>query len=52
LIDPTERAVICYFPDRLPQLKRGAERLPVLASIRLDLTVADLFGWLKLVPLV
>ncbi len=47
LIDPEERAVICYRPNGLPSICRGVESLPVLAGMELPLTVEALFGWLK-----
>jgi Uma2 family endonuclease len=47
LIDPEERAVICYRPNGLPSIRRGVESLPVLAGVELSLTVEALFGWLK-----
>jgi Uma2 family endonuclease len=47
LIDPEERAVICYKTHGLPSIRRGVELLPVLAGMELPLTVESLFGWLK-----
>jgi Uma2 family endonuclease len=47
LIDPEERAVICYRPDELPSIRRGMDSLPMLAGVELTLTVEVLFGWLK-----
>jgi Uma2 family endonuclease len=47
LIDPEERAVICYTPDGLPSIRRGVDSLPVLAEVEFPLTAEALFGWLK-----
>jgi Uma2 family endonuclease len=48
LIDPDERAVIGYQPDRLPRIYRGADLLPVLAELDWQLTVDQVFGWLRI----
>jgi Uma2 family endonuclease len=47
LIDPEERAVICYRPDGLPSIHRGVDSLPVLAGVEFPLTAEVLFGWLR-----
>ncbi|MBD2777390.1 Uma2 family endonuclease [Iningainema tapete] len=49
LIDPSERSVLVYQRDRLPDLLAGADVLPVLLEIKLTLCVDELFTWLKLV---
>jgi Uma2 family endonuclease len=48
LIDPDERAVIGYLPDRLPRIYRGTDSLPVLAGLDWQLTVEQVFGWLRI----
>lgn len=49
LIDPSERSVLVYQRDRLPDLLAGADVLPVLSGINLSVCVDELFAWLKLV---
>lgn len=50
LIDPDERSVLVYPPGQQPELlQESADRLPVPDLVaELQLTVGDLFGWLKL----
>lgn len=49
LIDPDERAVICFQPNRLPQVKRQPEdELPTPGFLDLRLTVGQVFSWLRL----
>ena len=48
LVDPADRSILVFRPGLQPLLLRGSDRLPVLASIGLELTVADIFGWLKM----
>lgn len=47
LIDPQERSVLVYQPNRLPELLSGNDPLPGLAEISLDLTVEQLLSWLR-----
>jgi Uma2 family endonuclease len=47
LIDPTEKVVLVFQPNQLPQELTGDAVLPVLPGIELALTVDDLFGWLR-----
>ena len=47
LIDPDERAIIGFLPDQLPTVMQGSDTLPVLSVIPLELTVEDVFGWLR-----
>lgn len=47
LIDPDERVVLVYRPDRLPDELAGDEVLPTIDAVPLDLTAAQLFEWLK-----
>lgn len=49
LIDPAERSVLVYPPGQQPELlQESADKLPVPDLVALQLTVGDLFGWLKL----
>jgi Uma2 family endonuclease len=50
LIDPEERSVLLYQPNSLPDLLSGADAIPGLPEINLDLSVEQLFGWLKQIP--
>ncbi|MDZ8050846.1 MAG: Uma2 family endonuclease [Aulosira sp. ZfuVER01] len=47
LIDLRECSILVYQPNRLPDLGSGSEVLPVLQCINLNLSVNDLFAWLK-----
>ncbi len=46
LVDPNERSVLSYQPDRLPDLLAGDDLLPVLAGITLNLSARQMFSWL------
>ncbi|PSR14998.1 hypothetical protein C8255_23465 [filamentous cyanobacterium CCP3] len=48
LIDPDERVVLVYRPDRLPEELTDNTELPVLAGLSLSLTVEQIFGWLQI----
>ena len=47
LIDPSDRSVLVYQRDRLPDLLAGADVLPVLSGINLTLCVDEVFAWLQ-----
>ncbi len=48
-IDPEDKSVMVFQPDRLPEVKFGEEILPVLSVLGdWQLKAYDLFGWLKL----
>jgi Uma2 family endonuclease len=47
LIDPGERVIIVLWPDTRITLLRSSDRLPVLEGIPLELTVEQVFGWLR-----
>lgn len=47
LIDPNERSVLVYQPDRLPDLLAGTELIPILEEIVLNISVEQMFGWLR-----
>jgi Uma2 family endonuclease len=50
LIDPSERSVLVYQPNTLPDLLSGTDILPVLKDINLILRADDIFAWLKQRP--
>ena len=47
LIDPDERVVLVYRPERLPDELAGDALLPWIEGVNLRLTVEQMFGWLK-----
>lgn len=47
LVDADERAVTVFLPAQLPTVFKGDAELPVLADVPLELTVDDVFGWLR-----
>ncbi|NCJ07651.1 Uma2 family endonuclease [Synechococcales cyanobacterium C] len=47
LLDPAERSILVYQPDRLPDLLFEADQLAVLADVDLDLSVDQVFRWLQ-----
>ncbi|MBO3463225.1 Uma2 family endonuclease [Aetokthonos hydrillicola Thurmond2011] len=49
LIDPEDRSILVLLPNQQPQLLQADQRLPVLAEIDLELTVAQVFSWLKMI---
>lgn len=49
LIDPEEKAILCFQPDQLPEIKRKLDdSLPVPDFLDLRLTADRVFSWLKL----
>lgn len=48
LVDPDERVVLIYRCDRLPDELTGDTLLPCLEGINMQLTVEQMFGWLKM----
>lgn len=46
-IDPGERLILVFLPEQQPLALTGDDRLPVPEFLRLELTVAQVFGWLK-----
>jgi Txe/YoeB family toxin of toxin-antitoxin system len=47
LIDPQDESVMVLQPDGLPQVRSGAEPLPVLEGLdRLNLSAQQIFAWL------
>jgi len=47
LIDPSDRCVLVYQPNRLPDLLAGQDILPVLEDMNLTLSVDEIFAWLQ-----
>jgi len=47
LIDPIDRVVLVYRGDRLPSEFTGDMLLPCLEEVSLELTVDQMFSWLK-----
>jgi len=47
LIDSTEQMILVLSPDGRISLHKNSDRLPVLPEIMLDLTVMQVFGWLR-----
>lgn len=45
-IDPDDRSILTFLPDRQPELIQGSERLPILTGFDLELTVDRVFDWL------
>ena len=50
LIDPDERSIFVFKPNQTPKnyKSNSEEKLPVLESIELSLTVPQIFGWLRM----
>ena len=49
LIDPSDRSILVFRPSQPPKLFKDREILPVLPQISLNITVAMIFSWLKMV---
>jgi Uma2 family endonuclease len=47
-IEPDDYSILVFLSGKQPQLLQGSDRLPVLNSIQLDLTVSQIFSWLKM----
>jgi Uma2 family endonuclease len=48
LIDPEDRSIVVFRPDKQPELLQGNDCLSVLEEIDLGLTVERVFAWLKM----
>ncbi|WP_438357524.1 Uma2 family endonuclease [Aphanothece sacrum] len=48
LIDPDDRSILMFFADQSPKLLQGDESLLTLAEIPLNLTINQVFSWLKM----
>ncbi|QMS91602.1 Uma2 family endonuclease [Nostoc edaphicum CCNP1411] len=47
LIDPSERCILVYQPNSLPDLLAGQDILSVLEDLNLTLSVNEVFAWLQ-----
>jgi Uma2 family endonuclease len=48
LIDPDERIILVFIPGQQPLEMTQSDRLPVPEFLKLNLTVDQVFGWLKI----
>jgi Uma2 family endonuclease len=48
LVDPGDRSILAFLPDRQPVLCEGSDIIPVPDAISLDLTSDLVFSWLKM----
>ena len=48
LIDPADRSILVFQPDRQPALLQDSDRPTVLEDLNLELTVETIFTWLKM----
>lgn len=48
LLNPEDESVLAVFPGQRVELYEGADQLPVLEGIELELTAEQVFGWLSL----
>jgi Uma2 family endonuclease len=48
LIDPADRSILVFRPSQQPELFQGSDRPLLLEEIDLELTVDQIFGWLKM----
>lgn len=49
LLDPNDRSILVFQPQQQPELLHGKDNLLVLDGIELNLTVEQVFHWLKMV---
>lgn len=47
-IDPDDWSILGFLPEQQPVLFQGEDVLPVLSEIEIELTVNQVFGWLKM----
>ena len=47
-LEPSDRSILVFLPNQQPELLQSGDILPILEEIELELTVADVFGWLKM----
>jgi len=48
LLSPKDRSIMVFHRDHQPIEMTGDEKLPVLDFLEIELTVAQVFGWLKI----
>lgn len=47
-LDPSDRSILTFQPNQQPVLMTDCDRLPILETIPLELTVETIFSWLKM----
>jgi Uma2 family endonuclease len=47
-LDPSDRSILTFKPNQQPVLMVNCDRLPILETIPLELTVEAIFSWLKM----
>ncbi|MCC5898813.1 MAG: Uma2 family endonuclease [Phormidium sp. BM_Day4_Bin.17] len=47
-VDPDDASILVFLPDSRPILRQHQDPLPMLEAIPLSLTVAEVFGWLRM----
>jgi Uma2 family endonuclease len=47
-LDPSDRSILTFKPNQQPILMTDCDRLPILETIPLELTVEAIFSWLKM----
>ncbi len=48
LVDPGDRSVLMFRPQRQPEPCAGEDKLMVLENTNLALTTSQMFGWLQM----
>lgn len=48
LIDPNDRSILVFAPNQQPQLLQSSDRLLSLQEVDLNLSVEQVFSWLKM----
>jgi len=48
LLDPDDRSILIFQPEKQPELRQGKDELIILEGITLNLTVEQVFEWLKM----
>jgi Uma2 family endonuclease len=48
LIDPDDRSILIFLPNRQPEICQGNDSLLLLEGIELELTAEQVFNWLKM----
>ncbi|MBD2626588.1 Uma2 family endonuclease [Trichormus variabilis] len=47
-IDPDDTTILIFLPEKQPELLQGNDILPVLPGVELQITVGQIFNWLKM----
>lgn len=48
LVDPDDRSVLVFKPHQQPEFYHREDTLPVLDGVDLELTIEQVFSWLKM----